>query len=359
MIKNIDYSNLNFDLFETTYKKILKKPNKDILLILFELKEFENKNKGKDFESLIIKFIHHKDKEIRLFTTKYIEKSTDLAVLRIIKKIIEEEKEKKIRYEAIRILGNWISSYSYKNNKKYEIEKLLNFGLSYISQTSDKEDKNNMLKSLSYIDSEKIEKIIIDKYNSNDEADKLCSIISMGNNGKNKWISLIEELLEHDNYQIRSSSCISLGLIGDEEHLDQIKELLDDEELDTQKAAVLGISKIGGNYAQEILEKLKFSTEPEIQELSENMILELKQEEELDSTDVPEEKLEDTLNKEKDGSQNSEFDKYDAGKIEGWGTLNTDGTSFIAPDAIDTDIDDPIKSLSDYEKPIEQPDIDD
>ena len=89
------------------------------------------------------------------------------------------------------------------------------------------------------------------------------------------------------------------------------------------------------------------------------MILELKQEEELDSTDVPEEKLEDTLNKEKDDSQNSEFDEYDAGKIEGWGTLNTDGTSFIAPDAIDTDIDDPIKSLSDYEKPIEQPDIDD
>jgi hypothetical protein len=39
--------------------------------------------------------------------------------------------------------------------------------------------------------------------------------------------------------------------------------------------------------------------------------------------------------------------------------LNTDGTSFIAPDAIDDDIDDPIKSLSDYEKPIEQPDIDD
>ena len=74
--------------------------------------------------------------------------------------------------------------------------------------------------------------------------------------------------------------------------------MLDDEELDTQKAAVLGISKIGGNYAKEILEKLKFSTEPEIQELSEKMILELKQEEDLDSTDVPEEKLEDTLNKE-------------------------------------------------------------
>ena len=56
---------------------------------------------------------------------------------------------------------------------------------------------------------------------------------------------------------------------------------------------------------------------------------------------------------------NDDFDEYDAAKIEGWGSLNEDGTSFIAPDAIDEDINDPIKSLSDYEKPIEQPDIDD
>ena len=55
----------------------------------------------------------------------------------------------------------------------------------------------------------------------------------------------------------------------------------------------------------------------------------------------------------------NDFDEYDAANIEGWGSLNEDGTSFIAPDAIDDDIDDPIKSLSDYEKPIEQPDIDD
>jgi|TARA_B110000263_G_scaffold182013_1_gene159592 HEAT repeat protein len=357
MLEAIDYSNLNFDLFEETYKNILKKSNKDILEILLEMQEFEIKNKGKDFESLIIKFIHHKDKNIRLFTTKYIEKSTDLDTFRIIKNIIIDENESKIRYEAIRILGNWISSYSYKKNKKNEIDELLNFGLNYISEKSDKEDQNNMIKSLSYIDSEKIEKIISEKYNSINIDDILCSAISMGNNGKNKWIPLIEKLLEHDNYQIRSSSCISLSLIGDEDHLDRIKELLDDEELETQKSAVLAISNIGGNYAKEILEKLKFSTEPEIIEISKNMILELKQEEELDSTDAPEEKLEDISSQDTDDYKNNDFDEYDAGKIEGWGTLNTDGTSFIAPDAIDTDINDPIKSLSDYEKPVEQPDI--
>ena len=55
----------------------------------------------------------------------------------------------------------------------------------------------------------------------------------------------------------------------------------------------------------------------------------------------------------------NDFDEYNAGEIEGWGSLNPDGTSFIAPDAIDDDINDPIKSLADYEKPIDQPDMDD
>ena len=175
----------------------------------------------------------------------------------------------------------------------------------------------------------------------------------MGNNGNIKWVPLIEELLDHDNYQIRSESCISLSLIGNEENIDQIKELLEDEELDTQKAAVNAISNIGGSYAKEILEKLKFSSEPEIVDLSKDKLLDLKKEDEIDSQPQPDE---DIL---EDEPISNDFDEYDAANIEGWGSLNEDGTSFIAPDAIDDDIDDPIKSLSDYEKPIEQPDIDD
>ena len=87
--------------------------------------------------------------------------------------------------------------------------------------------------------------------------------------------------------------------------------------------------------------------------------MELKQDDELDSTNSPTDESKDISNEDKDFLNNNDFDEYDAGKIEGWGTLNSDGTSFIAPDAIDTDIDDPIKSLSDYEKPVDQPDIDD
>jgi len=358
MLEKINYSDLNFDLFEETYINILKKSNEEILTILEEMQEFEDKNKGKDFETLIIKFINHKHKEIRLFTTKYIEKSTDLTVFRIIKKIITNEDDNEIRSAAIKNLGNWVSDYTFKN-KKNEVKKILDFGINFISESPDIEDQNNMIESLSFIDNEKIEKIIINKHNSSNESDKLCSVISMGNNGKNKWIPLIKDLIEHDNYAIRSSSCLSLSLIGDEEHLDTIKELLDDEELETQKSAVLAISNIGGDGAKKILENLKFSTEPEIVTLSEKKILELKQDDELDSTNSPTDESKDISNEDKDFLKNNDFDEYDAGKIEGWGTLNSDGTSFIAPDAIDTDIDDPIKSLSDYEKPVDQPDIDD
>ena len=196
------------------------------------------------------------------------------------------------------------------------------------------------------------------KYSSKYDEDINSSIISMGNNGNTKWIPLLEDNLDHNNSTIRTNSCISLSYLGNEEHLDQIKELLEDEELEAQKAAVLGISNISGIYAKSLLEQLRFSSEPEIVELSKIKLSEIKADEGLDSSDASESEIEETQEDLKEENID-DFDEYNAAEIEGWGSLNSDGTSFIAPDAIDDDIDDPIKSLADYEKPIDQPRIDD
>ena len=196
------------------------------------------------------------------------------------------------------------------------------------------------------------------KYSSKYDEDINSSIISMGNNGNTKWIPLLEDNLDHNNSTIRTNSCISLSYLGNEEHLDQIKELLEDEELEAQKAAVLGISNISGIYAKSLLEQLRFSSEPEIVELSKIKLSEIKADEGLDSSDASESEIEETQEYLKEENID-DFDEYNAAEIEGWGSLNSDGTSFIAPDAIDDEIDDPIKSLAEYEKPIDQPRIDD
>ena len=353
-MKKINYKELNFDIFDKTYDEIIKLSDDQILGFLGDIQDFENKNKGYDFETLILRFLHHKNNKIRLFVTKYIENSSDFSLVRKLRKIIADEKDSNIKLQAIKILGKWIEILSSKNNRKNETNRLMKFGLEFISNSISKSDQNNMLMSISHLSNEEIDKLIIDKFNSKNLDDNITAIISMGNNGNIKWIPLIEDLLENDNHEIRSKSCISLSLIGNEEHLDQIKDLLEDEELDTQKAAVEAIFNIGGPYSKDILEKLRFSPEPEIIELSKNKIAELNKFEELES-DPNETNIDDSEKEYND----DDFDEYDAAKIEGWGSLNEDGTSFIAPDAIDEDINDPIKSLSDYEKPIEQPDIDD
>ena len=215
-----------------------------------------------------------------------------------------------------------------------------------------------MLQSISFINNNKIDELIMKKYSSKYDEDINSSIISMGNNGNTKWIPLLEDNLDHNNSTIITNSFISLSYLGNEEHLDQIKELLEDEELEAQKAAVLGISNISGIYAKSLLEQLRFSSEPEIVELSKIKLSEIKADEGLDSSDATESETEETQEDLKEENID-DFDEYNAAEIEGWGSLNSDGTSFIAPDAIDDDIDDPIKSLADYEKPIDQPRIDD
>ena len=358
MKEKIDFSKINFNEFENTYNQIIKFTDKEIESTISDLIAYENQKKGVDLETLIIKFLNHKSTKVRLKVTKYLENSSDISTLRKIKEVIGFESDESVKKEAIIIFGNWVSKYVIKKNKNKELNTLIDFGLSFIESSQLEEEENLMIQSLSFSNDEKIENLIMEKYSSTKEEDINCSILSMGNSGDTKWIPLIEEVLENDNYKIRSNSCISLSLIGDEEHIDQIKELLEDEELETQKSALIGISNIGGEYAKSILEKLKFSTEPEIVELSKVKLEEIRLEEELESSITPE-KMSEGFMDQSNKKPTKEFDEYNAAEIEGWGSLNSDGTSFLAPDAIDDDIDDPIKSLADYEKPIDQPNIDD
>lgn len=355
MKNEIDFTKINFETYEENYEKLINLKAQEIIITLNKMIIFEDEKKGFDFEDFILKFIDHKNKNIRIISTKYLSKSSDISSLRKIRKIITQEKDNEIKSEAIIILGYWISDFVAKNKS---ISKLLEFGLNFINSSTSEELKNLMIQSLSFIKNSEIENLMLEKYSTKEDENIICSIIAMGNNGDTKWIPLIEELLDHDNYKIRSEACIALSLLGNEENLDQIKDLLEDEELETQKAAVSSISNIGGVYAKSILDNLKFSSEPEIVTLSKKKLSEIKEDEELVSAATPEKISEESQENIKEDYE-KDFDEYNAGEIEGWGSLNPDGTSFIAPDAIDDDIDDPIKSLADYEKPIDQPDLDD
>ena len=59
-MKKINYKELNFDLFDKTYEEIIKLSNDQILDFLRDIQDFEDKNKGYDFETLILRFIDHK-----------------------------------------------------------------------------------------------------------------------------------------------------------------------------------------------------------------------------------------------------------------------------------------------------------
>ena len=113
-MEKINYKELSFDSFDATYKNLINLSDKKILNILNEIKDFEDQNKGYDFESLILLFTDHKNNEIRLFCTKYMEKSSDFSLIRKLRKIITNESEKEIRFHAINIFGNWIKEISTK-----------------------------------------------------------------------------------------------------------------------------------------------------------------------------------------------------------------------------------------------------
>jgi|TARA_B100001750_G_C15521668_1_gene612073 hypothetical protein len=356
--ENIKTERIDFNEFDSYYTNLKTKDDEFILSELSKLKKYEQQNKGTDYESLMIKFIEHKNPSIRIFILEYLKKSNDITTLREVKKILMKEKDISIIFKSIALLERWIREFSYKNKTK-ELNKAVEYVMNLISQSSNKKIINRLTEIISYSNNKDIDALIMNNLNTNKTSDKISSIKSMRNSSDSKWIPFIREFLDDNDPLIRALACSALGNIGEEEHIELLIDLLEDENLDTQKSSVLAIYNIGGNYALNLLEGLKFSTEPEIIELSKKCVIKINKEKQLDHTITPEKLSQGFFGERRKISSNEEFDEYDAANVEGWGSLNTDGTSFIAPDAIDDDIDDPIKSLSDYEKPIEQPDIDD
>ena len=166
MKNKLDFSKINYETFEETYKNILEMKDDGIIITIEQLISFEEEKKGVHFETLILKFLEHKNDQIRLLVTKYLSKSSDLSTVRKIKKIILNEKKSDIRNQAINIFGIWISNYVEKNKTK-EIEKSLEFGLDFINNSKSEESQNSMLQSISFINNNKIDELIMKKYSSN------------------------------------------------------------------------------------------------------------------------------------------------------------------------------------------------
>ena len=70
--ENIKTEKINFNEFDSYYTSLKTKDDKVILSELSKLRKYEQKNKGTDYESFMIKFIEHKNLSIRIFILEYL-----------------------------------------------------------------------------------------------------------------------------------------------------------------------------------------------------------------------------------------------------------------------------------------------
>ena len=61
MKNKLDFSKINYETFEETYKNILEMKDDGIIITIEQLISFEEEKKGVHFETLILKFLEHKN----------------------------------------------------------------------------------------------------------------------------------------------------------------------------------------------------------------------------------------------------------------------------------------------------------
>jgi len=177
---------------------------------------------------------------------------------------------------------------------------------------------------------------------------KSSALIAIARTSNPRWLDSAVELLETGDESVRFEAVNAIGEIGEEGDVMYLEEPLDDQDLIVQMAAVAAVEKLGGPAARRLLQIAKQSPEPTVSNAADEALKGIQGEENLIHTVTPEMAKQGMFGATV-GSASDDEVPYDAGEREGWGGLTEEGESFLSPDAIREDDDDPLASIMDYE----------
>ena len=176
---------------------------------------------------------------------------------------------------------------------------------------------------------------------------KRSVLIAMARTCDPRWLDFVTQELENPDATVRFEAVNALGEIGEEADAFYLEEPLDDQDLMVQLAAVAAAEKIGGPTAKSMLQIAAQSSEPAVSSAASEALAGIANDENLVHTVTPEMARTGMYGARMSGSDDTV--PYDAGEREGWGHLGEDGESFLSPDAIHEDDDDPLASIMDFE----------
>jgi hypothetical protein len=301
-----------------------------------------------EFECIFKAGLDHKDSRVRAAAAHGLAETGDTVVISRILEMMETDDDVDARAAA----ASTISSFAMIASEGKLTERLRVRMLEALTAVLDAADASSelwrrALEAAGSFGDARINRYIARATKSDGTDLRRSVLIAMARTCDPRWLDFVTQELENSDATVRFEAVNALGEIGEEADAFYLEEPMDDQDLMVQLAAVAAAEKIGGPTAKSMLQVASQSSEPAVASAAAGALAGIANEESLVHTVTPEMASTGMYGAHMAGSDDAV--PYDAGEREGWGHLSEAGESFLSPDAVHEDDDDPLASLMDYE----------
>lgn len=270
--------------------------------LLEDIEELGESDYLLSFEAFSRFALKDEDEKVRMLAVRTLWDYDSIDLLQTFLQMVEKDPASDVRAATASALGKYVylgEIEELPEEKLHHIEDVL------LKITNSKDTtlvRRRALESLGFSGRKEVEPMIEAAYYSGNNDWIASALFAMGRSAHEDWASLVMEMLENDESELRFESARAAGELEISEAVPRLVDLLNDEDEDVRSAAIWSLSQIGGEGVRDILESMYEETEDDEEaELIESALDNLAFTEDmqlfslLDVPDLEEEDLDDDL----------------------------------------------------------------
>jgi len=210
-----------------------------------------------DFSPAFLRLLDDSSAEVRLAAVEGLWDTSNLAVVKPIIGLMQQDPDALVRTAAASCLGHFVLMAEWGQIKQEIGERIVQaLAEQYEEPLTARSVRRASLESLGNAGDPRVARYIDDAYHNGDEAMQVSAVYAMGRSMDDRWTSIVIQEMRNPEAEMRQEAARAAGNIGSSDAVDELVELLEDDELEVRLAAVGALGKIGSDQAYEAMTEL-------------------------------------------------------------------------------------------------------
>ena len=226
--------------------------------VVQHLADIAEENFQVDFSPIFTFCLRDAAADVRRAALEGLWDSEDTSLVPILLGLVQQDPDKDVRAAAAATLGHFVLLSEWQQIPRSAIVGVVE---ALIPQFENPRNpvvlRRSALEAISSASDDRIQALIEQAYNENDEQLQAAALYAMGNNADRRWIKYVRQEINSDSLVMREEAIRAAGNIESSDRVDEnIEQLHQDNDLSIQLDAVTAVGQIGSEQAREILTKL-------------------------------------------------------------------------------------------------------